>query len=206
MNERNNQATVTGQIVSEPEFDYEVLGEKIYRTYVSARRLSGTEDVIPVLISERLIEPDKDYSNRWITVNGQFRSFRKNTKVLLFLFAEVIEDPEDIDSTQNNEVILYGEISKEPVFRQTPLGRDISDVILKVERNYGHTDYIPCILWGRNAWYVSRFAPGTRMVISGRIQSREYVKKISEEQQETKVAYEVSVNTLKVEESDNDEN
>ncbi len=139
----------------------------------------------------------------YIMVNGQFRSYnrheeRKN-KLVLSVFAREIEFVDEIgESTKSNQIYLDGYICKEPVYRKTPLGREIADLLLAVNRPYGKSDYIPCICWGRNARFASNFEVGARCAVWGRIQSREYMKKLSDEQLEKRVAYEVSVSKLEL--------
>ncbi len=155
------------------------------------------------MVSERLLDVNGDYKGMYIMVNGQFRSYnrheeRKN-KLVLSVFAREIEFVDEIgESTKSNQIYLDGYICKEPVYRKTPLGREIADLLLAVNRPYGKSDYIPCICWGRNARFASNFEVGARCAVWGRIQSREYMKKLSDEQLEKRVAYEVSVSKLEL--------
>lgn len=170
---------------------------------ISVNRLSDSTDIIPVMVSERLLDVGDDYKGMKICIVGQFRSYnrheeRKN-RLVLSVFAREIEFVEEIsESAKTNQIFLDGYICKAPVYRKTPLGREIADLLLAVNRPYGKSDYIPCICWGRNARYVSSFTVGSRCLVWGRIQSREYVKKISEEMTEKRVAYEVSVSKLEL--------
>ena len=170
---------------------------------VSVERLSDSIDIIPLMVSERLLDVRGDYKGMYIVVNGQFRSYnrheeRKN-KLVLSVFAREIDFVEEIgENTKSNQIFLDGYICKEPIYRKTPLGREIADLLLAVNRPYGKSDYIPCICWGRNARFASNFEVGARCAVWGRIQSREYMKKISEEQLEKRVAYEVSVSKLEL--------
>lgn len=168
---------------------------------VQVQRLSESFDVIPVMVSERLLDVSMDYKGMLISVNGQFRSYnrheeRKN-RLVLSVFAREIDFVEEIEeSSRTNQIFLDGYICKEPIYRKTPLGREIADLLLAVNRPYGKSDYIPCICWGRNARYASNFRVGERCAIWGRIQSREYMKKLDEENIERRVAFEVSVSKL----------
>ena len=199
----NNQVTVMGEIVSDFSFSHEIFGEGFYMVDIRVARLSESMDIIPVMVSERLIDVTEDYKGYMVVINGQFRSYnrheeRKN-KLVLSVFAREIEFVEEIsDSIKTNQIFLDGYICKEPVYRKTPLGREIADLLLAVNRPYGKSDYIPCICWGRNARYASGFEVGERCLVWGRIQSTEYMKKISEEDLEKRVAYEVSVSKLEL--------
>ena len=197
----NNQVTIMGEIVSPFTFSHEVFGEGFYMVDVSVRRLSNSEDKIPVMISERLIDVTQDYSGEFIMVNGQFRSYNKHdelkNRLVLSVFAREVEFiEEELDGAKTNNIMLDGYICKLPVYRKTPLGREIADLLVAVNRPYGKSDYIPCICWGRNARFASAFEVGNHVQIFGRIQSREYVKKISETATEKRIAYEVSVSKL----------
>lgn len=168
---------------------------------VLVRRLSNSEDRIPLMISERLIDVTQDYTGEYIMVSGQFRSYNrheelKNRLVLSVFVREVEFIDEEMDGAKTNSILLEGYICKKPIYRKTPLGREIADLLLAVNRPYGKSDYIPCICWGRNARYASGFEVGEHVQILGRIQSRDYVKKISETETETRTAYEVSVSKL----------
>ncbi len=197
----NNQVVIMGEIVGEFTFSHEIYGEGFYMVDVLVTRLSESADVIPLMVSERLLDVTKDYRGSKIMVTGQFRSYnrheeRKN-KLVLSVFAREIEFIEEIgESSKTNQIFLDGYICKAPIYRKTPLGREIADLLLAVNRPYGKSDYIPCICWGRNARYASGFEVGTRCAVWGRIQSREYVKKITETEAERRVAYEVSVSKL----------
>ncbi len=199
----NNQVVIMGEIVSDFAFSHEIFGEGFYMVDVRVERLSDSIDIIPLMVSERLLDVNGDYKGMYIMVNGQFRSYnrheeRKN-KLVLSVFAREIEFVDEIgESTKSNQIYLDGYICKEPVYRKTPLGREIADLLLAVNRPYGKSDYIPCICWGRNARYASNFEVGARCAVWGRIQSREYMKKISEEELEKRIAYEVSVSKLEL--------
>ena len=197
----NNQVTIMGEIVSTFEFSHEVFGEGFYMVDVSVRRLSNSVDTSPVMISERLIDVECDYRGEFLMVSGQFRSYnrhdeQKNRLVLSVFAREVSFIEEELDGAKTNNILLDGYICKLPIYRKTPLGREIADLLLAVNRPYGKSDYIPCICWGRNARFASAFEVGEHVQVLGRIQSREYVKKLSETETEKRTAYEVSVSKL----------
>ena len=197
----NNQVTSMGKVATEFSFSHEVFGEGFYMVEVEVKRLSNSEDRIPLMISERLIDVTQDYTGEYIMVHGQFRSYnrheeQKNRLVLSVFVREISFMEEEPDGTKTNSIWLDGYICKEPIYRKTPLGREIADLLLAVNRPYGKSDYIPCICWGRNARYASGFEVGEHVQILGRIQSREYVKRISDTETEKRVAYEVSVSKL----------
>ena len=197
----NNQVTIMGEIVSTFTFSHEVFGEGLYMVDVSVRRLSNSVDTIPVMISERLIDVEQDYRGEFLMVSGQFRSYnrhdeQKNRLVLSVFAREVSFIEEELDGAKTNNILLDGYICKLPIYRKTPLGREIADLLLAVNRPYGKSDYIPCICWGRNARFASAFEVGEHVQVLGRIQSREYVKKLSETETEKRTAYEVSVSKL----------
>ena len=199
----NNQVTIRGEVIGDFMFSHEIFGEGFYMVDVEVARLSESSDVIPVMVSERLLDVNADYKGRNLCVAGQFRSYNrheeKKNKLVLSVFAREIEFMDTIEeSAKTNQIYLDGYICKEPVYRKTPLGREIADLLLAVNRPYGKSDYIPCICWGRNARYVSSFTVGSRCLVWGRIQSREYMKKISEELTEKRIAYEVSVSKLEL--------
>lgn len=197
----NNQVMIMGEVASEFSFSHEVFGEGFYMVDILVKRLSNSEDRIPVMISDRLIDVSEDYSGEFIMVSGQFRSYnrhdeQKNRLVLSVFAREVSFIEEELDGAKTNSILLDGYICKLPVYRKTPLGREIADLLLAVNRPYGKSDYIPCICWGRNARFASAFEVGEHVQVLGRIQSREYVKKLSEIDTEKRVAYEVSVSKL----------
>lgn len=197
----NNRVSVIGTIISGFTFSHAVFGEGFYLVDLSVNRLSEQADVIPLMISERLIDVTKDYRGTTLEAVGQFRSYNrhegaKNRLVLSVFVREISFMEEFTDYTKTNQIYLDGYICKEPIYRKTPLGREIADLLVAVNRPYGKSDYIPCISWGRNARYASGFTVGTRVLIWGRVQSREYTKKLNETECEKRVAYEVSVSKL----------
>ena len=197
----NNQVSIMGRIASGFTFSHQVFGEGFYTLDLMVKRLSDSEDRIPLMISERLIDVTQDYEGEYIQVHGQFRSYnrheeKKNRLVLSVFVRELSFVEEEDDSIKTNQIFLDGYICKPPVYRKTPLGREIADLLLAVNRPYGKSDYIPCICGGRNARYASAFTVGGHVLVWGRIQSREYIKKIGESETEKRIAYEVSVSKL----------
>lgn len=200
-NLENNQVMIAGEIVSPFSFSHEAYGEGFYKTEVKVERLSGSVDMIPVVVSERLFDVKNDSTGVMVVITGMFRSYNEKvgekTRLVLNVFACGIEEVDSIPKgSVTNSILLNGFVCKQPAYRETPRGREITDLLLAVNRSYGKSDYIPCILWGRNARFASTFEVGDQVVLSGRIQSREYVKKISEDQTEVRVAYEVSVSAI----------
>ena len=197
----NNQVSIVGTIVSDFRYSHEVYGEGFYMVDVSVNRLSNFVDIIPVMVSERIVDVTENYDGRLIYVQGQFRSYNrheeKKNRLVLSVFARELEFiEEESDELKSNQIYLDGYICKEPIYRKTPLGREIADLLIAVNRSYGKSDYIPCICWGRNARFASGFEVGSHVEIWGRIQSREYVKKINEDETEKRIAYEVSVSKI----------
>ncbi len=197
----NNQVSIVGTIISDFRYSHEVYGEGFYMVDVSVNRLSDFADIIPIMISERLVDTTQNYEGQMIYVTGQFRSYNrheeKKNRLMLSVFAREIEFvEEEKEEYKSNQIYLDGYVCKEPIYRKTPLGREIADLLIAVNRSYGKSDYIPCICWGRNARFASGFEVGSHVEIWGRIQSREYVKKIAETVTEKRVAYEVSVSKV----------
>ena len=197
----NNKVVVIGEVISDFTFSHEVFGEGFYLTEILVNRLSDQVDVIPLMVSERLMDINADYKGLTVKVNGQFRSYNRHegmrNRLVLSVFVREVEFVEEFtDYTKTNQIFLDGYICKDPIYRKTPLGREIADLLVAVNRPYGKSDYIPCIAWGRNARYASSFDVGGRVKIWGRVQSREYVKKIDAVDSEKRVAYEVSVSKL----------
>lgn len=197
--EDNNQVTLCGCIASDFTFSHEVLGEKFYTAFIAVARDSGAMDMLPALFSERIIDTTGSYIDKLITITGSFRSYNKHDEnknhLLLYVFVDDYEWSGG--SKNNNTAILEGFLCKKPVYRKTPLGREIADIMLAVNRPFGKSDYIPCICWGRNARYADALEVGAHIKASGRIQSREYSKRIGEHEIK-KTAYELSVGTLEI--------
>ena len=197
----NNQVSIMGKIASDFTFSHQVFGEGFYTLELVVKRLSDSEDRIPLMVSERLIDVTQNYEGEYIQVQGQFRSYNrheeKKNRLVLSVFVRELSFVDEIDDSMiTNQIFLDGYICKPPVYRKTPLGREIADLLLAVNRPYGKSDYIPCICWGRNARYASAFDVGGHVLIWGRIQSRDYMKKISETESEKRTAYEISVSKL----------
>ena len=205
----NNQLILVGKVTSEKKFSHEIYGEKFYMFDLKVPRLSGNDDIIPITISERLLLEQDLEPGKNIIIEGQFRSYNsyenEKNRLVLTVFAKEIRFAENQEeefkpSKENasNEVILDGYICKKPIYRKTPFGREISDILLAVNRAYNKSDYIPCIAWGRNARFCENIAVGTEVRIIGRVQSRQYEKKHEDGTSEIRVAYEVSVASLEV--------
>ena len=193
----NNRVYLRGKIVSEPTFSHEVFDEKFFEFNLEVPRLSESNDTIPVTISEKLIDKRIKTGNI-VTIDGQFRSYNKQadgkSKLVLTVFVrDVIENDENINP---NIIELNGFVCKEPVFRTTPFKREICDILVAVNRAYNKSDYIPCIAWGRNARFVRDIKVGEAVSLVGRIQSREYQKRVSDDEVLTKVAYEISITKI----------
>jgi len=213
----NNHLVLVGKVTSDKRFSHEIYGEKFYIFDLAVPRLSGNADIIPITVSERLLSINDLQIDSKITVEGQFRSYNsyenERNKLVLTVFAKDIKFVEDQEAeievskdVVSNEVTLNGYICKKPIYRQTPFGREISDLLLAVNRAYNKSDYIPCIAWGRNARFCQNIPVGTEVKIVGRVQSRTYEKKYEDGTVETKVAYEVSVSSLEVVNQEDDAN
>lgn len=191
---QNNQVILLGYMADAFTFSHSVTEENFFTFTLEVERTSGTKDYLPIMISEKLIDKNESYMNKPVCVVGQFRSYNKKTegatRIMLHIFAMDFYVTED--DPYINEAYFSGYICKNPTYRTTPLGRQISDVMIAVPRKCGKSDYIPCVIWGRDAVCVSRMDIGTQITVSGRIQSREYQKQI-DGVTETKMAYEVSV-------------
>lgn len=197
----NNQVTIAGEVVSDFTFSHEIYGENFFLVNIAVSRLSDSCDIIPVMVSDRLMDVKGDYKGCILQASGQFRSYNRHeetkNRLVLSVFAREVSFIDIPEGEQNpNHIFLDGYVCKKTVYRKTPLGREIADVLLAVNRPYGKSDYIPCICWGRNARYADQFEVGAHIQLWGRIQSREYQKKIDEELYEKRVAYEVSVSKL----------
>ncbi len=193
-----NKVTLCGTIVTQPVYSHAVYGEGFYEMMLSVPRLSDHNDILPITISERLISEGGIGTGSEIAVEGQFRSYNKivgdRSRLMLTVFVrDVLERTPNMNP---NTVELEGYICKPPIYRTTPFKREICDILLAVNRAYNKSDYIPCIAWGRNARFIKGAAVGKKIFVTGRIQSREYQKRISETETETKTAYEISVNKI----------
>ena len=199
LTEKNNKVYLKGEIITDAEFSHEVYGEKFYEMLVMVKRLSGQADILPITISDRLIVDKNLQVGSIINAIGQFRSYNKlvdgRSKLMLTVFIRELLDDDEVYKNPNN-IVLCGYICKPPVYRTTPFNREIADLLIAVNRSYNKSDYIPCIAWGRNARFVKNLEVGEKIAVSGRIQSREYQKKISETETVTMTAYEVSISKL----------
>ena len=215
-NLENNYITLVGKVTSDKEFSHEIYGEKFYVFNLNVPRLSGNADTIPITISERLIEINEVTIGKVIKIEGQFRSYNsyidQRSKLILTVFVKTVEildivgQFEPTRETTSNKVTLVGYICKQPVYRTTPFGREIADILLAVNRAYNKSDYIPCIAWGRNARFCESMPVGTEVKVVGRVQSRAYEKKYDDGTEETKIAYEVSIANLEVLNKSEEEN
>ncbi len=198
----SNQVIISGEVKSQFEYSHELYGEKFYTFVLDAERISGVCDSVVITVSERLIDVNEDYVGKKVCVLGQFRSYNKKDgdkkHLVLSVFARELYEEQEDGKMDKNAISLKGYLCKNPVYRQTPSGREIADLLLAVNRSYGKTDYIPCICWGRNALFVSTLDTGTHIEVTGRIQSRIYNKKISDTEFEERTAYEVSLSVLEV--------
>ena len=213
----NNHLVLVGKVTSEKRFSHETYGEKFYIFDMEVSRLSDTTDIIPVTASERILSDELLTIGNKLIIKGQFRSYNsyvnEKSKLVLTVFAKDILteaelSEEELENTKrtSNEVTLVGYICKSPIYRQTPFGREIADVLLAVNRAYNKSDYIPTIAWGRNARFCQNLPIGTEVKIVGRVQSRNYEKKHEDGTVEARVAYEVSIASLQVVNEDNNEN
>jgi len=208
----NNYLTLVGKVTSDKKFSHEIYGERFFSFDLSIPRLSGNADIIPIVVSERLINDDMLALDKKLLIKGQFRSYNsfenEKNKLILTVFAKDIEEVEENQEVEENEfakkdmvtneVVLIGFVCKKPIYRQTPFGREIADLLLAVNRAYNKSDYIPTIAWGRNARFCQNLEVGTQVKIIGRVQSRTYEKKYEDGTVETKVAYEVSICSLEI--------
>ena len=214
----NNHLTLVGKVTSEKVFSHEIYGEKFYTFNLEIPRLSGSADIIPITISDRLIVGGIiDVGNK-VSIKGQFRSYNsyegERSRLVLTVFAKDIEPLVETEAEKNivrtdivtNEVVLVGYICKKPIYRKTPFGREIADILLAVNRAYNKSDYIPAIAWGRNARFCENIEVGTEVKVLGRIQSRNYEKKHEDGTVEQRIAYEVSLGSLEIIKHDEDNN
>lgn len=217
----NNYLTLVGKVTGEKKFSHEIYGERFYVFNLEIARLSGNADIIPITVSERLVSDEMLAQGKNLLVKGQFRSYNsydneKNRLILTVFAKDVIEVEENNQEEENeivkkdmvtNEVVLVGFICKKPIYRQTPFGREIADILLAVNRAYNKSDYIPTIAWGRTARFCQNLEVGTKVKLVGRVQSRMYEKKHEDGTVENRVAYEVSIGSLEIiEENDTIEN
>ena len=213
----NNQLVLVGEVTSEKKLSHEVYGERFFIFNLEVPRLSETKDTIPVTISERLITEDNLSLGAKIVIEGQFRSYNsyenEKNRLILTVFAKDIILQSNLEDevlekrmSVSNEVVLSGYVCKKPIYRKTPFGREIADILLAVNRSYNKSDYIPCIAWGRNARFCENMEVGTEIKVIGRVQSRMYEKKHEDGTVETRVAYEVSIGSLEITNQEETEN
>lgn len=186
-----NKITLAGEVLTQPEYSHEVFGEKFYKFYVGSLRSSGVEDVLPCIASEVFAKEIE--SGSAVKILGNVRTFNSNDHLELNVFVKEIVSYEGYDE---NGLELDGFICKTPVYRKTPLGREITDLLLAVNRAYGKSDYIPCICWERNARRASEYPTGFHICAAGRLQSRKYKKNNPDGTFVTKIAYEFSVSRI----------
>ncbi len=206
----NNQIKLIGTIVSDKSFSHEVYGEGFYSFDLEVPRLSDTSDIIPVIVSERLIAGFDFHIGQKVVIDGQYRSYNnmeneRNKLVLTVFVKEIRLQTEEDANVNSNEIILNGFICKKPIYRTTPFGREIADILLAVNRAYNKSDYIPCIAWGRNARFCQSLEVGKSVKVWGRIQSRQYEKKLENGNSEIRRAYEVSVSKMELDKQENAE-
>ena len=206
----NNQIKLIGTVVSDKVFSHEVYGEGFYSFDLEVPRLSDTSDIIPVIVSERLITDFDFHVGVKVVIDGQYRSYNnmeneKNKLVLTVFVKEIRLQTEEDANSNSNEIILNGFICKKPIYRTTPFGREIADILLAVNRAYNKSDYIPCIAWGRNARFCQSLEIGKSVKVWGRIQSRQYEKKLDDGNSEIRRAYEVSVSKMELDKNTNQE-
>ena len=199
----NNHLTLKGKVVTEKKVSHEIYGETFYIFNLEVVRLSTSTDIIPITVSERLITDLELTIGKEVYVEGQFRSYNnyenEKNKLILTVFAKEIRETSEEDAeASSNEVELVGYVCKKPIYRQTPFGREIADLLLAVNRAYNKSDYIPTIAWGRNARFCQNLEVGAQVKIIGRVQSRQYEKKYEDGTSEIKVAYEVSICSLEL--------
>lgn len=205
----NNLIKLAGTVVSDKTFSHEIYGEGFYSFDLEVPRLSENSDIIPVTVSERLLAGINFEIGQKVVIDGQFRSYNnyenEKNKLVLTVFVKEIREQIAEDVTINpNEIMLNGFICKKPIYRTTPFGREIADLLLAVNRAYNKSDYIPCIAWGRNARYCQNIEIGENVKIWGRIQSRQYEKKFENGTSEVRRAYEVSISKMEIEKNNED--
>ena len=204
-----NVVNLKGELDDKLEFSHEIFGEKFYCTKIKIHRLSDSYDILPMTISERLLQEIDFEKDKLVSVTGQLRSYNKNidnkNKLVLTVFVREIKAITEVDTKDPNSIYLDGYICKLPIYRKTPLGREITDLLVAINRPYNKSDYIPSIVWGRNAKFAKNLHVGDRIQMWGRVQSRTYDKKIESGDSIKKVAYEVSVSKIKKVEMEEEE-
>ena len=208
----NNYLTLVGKVTGEKKFSHEIYGERFYTFNLSILRLRWNSVLIPITTSERLINDEMLTEGNKLMIKGQFRSYNsyenEKNRLVLTVFAKDVEEVKEEETTEEseivkkelttNEVVLIGYVCKKPIYRQTPFGREIADLLLAVNRAYNKSDYIPTIAWGRTARFCQNIEVGAQVKVVGRVQSRIYEKKYEDGTVEQKVAYEVSICSLEL--------
>ena len=206
--EENNKISLVGEVISAPKLSHETHNEKFYTVKVDVKRLSGDIDTLEIIISEKLYDIEKIELGTRYYIEGEIRSYNyyvsesERRKLVINIFAKNLSIAEETDDECLNNFELVGHICKKPIYRKTPFDREISDIVLAVNRLYGKSDYLPCIAWGRNAKFASTLEIGDKIKITGRMQSRQYTKKLNDNEEEKKIAYEMSIITLEKKESE----
>ena len=206
--EENNKISLVGEVISAPKLSHETHNEKFYTVKVDVKRLSGDIDTLEIIISEKLYDIEKIKLGTRYYIEGEIRSYNyyvsetERRKLVINIFAKNLSIAEETDDECLNNFELVGHICKKPIYRKTPFDREISDILLAVNRLYGKSDYLPCIAWGRNAKFASTLEIGDKIKITGRMQSRQYTKKLNDNEEEKKIAYEMSIITLEKKESE----
>jgi primosomal replication protein N len=197
-NEGQNRVYLYGMVVSETTARHEFYGEDFCDLQLSVKRLSSIVDIIPVTIEKSIVEKEKIVLGSHIAIVGEFRSYNKiennRSRLMLSVFANAVTT--EVNEDNPNIIELSGYICKMPIYRTTPFNREIADILVAVNREYNKTDYLPTIAWGRNARFAKTMNVGDHINISGRIQSREYQKRLDSGMTETRVAYEISINRM----------
>ena len=200
----NNKVTLCGIVASALEYSHEVYGEEFYNLYLAVDRLSEQKDIIPITVSDRLLKLNNFEIGNKVCIKGQFRSYNKieneKSKLMLTVFVrEILEEEPEV----SNEIVLTGFVCKKPIYRTTPFKREICDVLIAVNRAYNKSDYLPCIAWGRNARFTKNLDVGECVMVMGRIQSREYQKRLEDDKVVTKTAYEISISQISYNKEEN---
>ncbi|NLI90237.1 MAG: single-stranded DNA-binding protein [Epulopiscium sp.] len=200
---RNNEVNVMGRVVEDLKFSHKVYGEGFYTFKIEVDRLSDSVDILPITISERLLPDIGNILGETVDILGQFRSYNQydegRNRLILTIFVLELKVIKSIEGERSkNSIVLDGYVCKDPVYRTTPFGREITDLLIAVNRSYHKSDYIPCISWGRNARYAQHLEVGNNIKVWGRIQSREYQKKFENGEVETRIAYEMSISKMEL--------
>ncbi len=197
-----NEVFIIGKTASEFQYSHRVKDECFYTVNVIVERKSRRIDYIPIMASEAVLGLSENMEGNYVYIDGQFRSYNQHifgkSRMVLSVFAKKIEFlAKEESGCYYNQIYLDGYLCKEPIYRKTPMGREVTDILVAVNRTYNKADYIPCICWGKNARFAARLSIGFHIRLLGRIQSREYLKKTDEAGDEIRIAYELSVITMK---------